>query len=282
MDTANSTPPPENLQWFGETDRGKVRANNEDAFLGLQFDSQEVHYLGKHGAASTRNLDFVFAVSDGMGGAQAGEFASRIAVEKITTLLPREFRQAAVGLPGGPDDILTELFNEVHGALTYVGGSYPECVGMEATLSLCWFTPRWMYFAHIGDSRIYYLPAGSRQLKRLSQDDTHVDWLFRTGQLNEREARCHPRRNVLQKALGGDNQFVDPQLGAVAYAAGDTFLICSDGLVDGLDDSQICDVLCPLEIADAAINPAHQLVQEALKKDAHDNITALVVQLGAA
>ena len=280
MDIENSTPAPKCLQWFGETDRGRVRANNEDAFLGVQFDSQEVHYLGKHGAASTRDLDFVFAVSDGMGGAQAGEFASRIAVEKITTLLPRAFRQVVVGLTGGPDDILTELFNEIHEALTYVGGSYSECVGMEATLSMCWFTPRWMYFAHIGDSRIYYVPARSRELKRLSQDDTHVDWLFRTGQINEREARCHPRRNVLQKALGGDNQFVDPQLGAVAYAPGDAFLICSDGLVDGLYDSQICDVLHRSETLDAGINPARQLVKEALEKDGRDNITALVIQLG--
>ena len=280
MDIENSTPAPKCLQWFGETDRGRVRANNEDAFLGVQFDSQEVHYLGKHGAASTRDLDFVFAVSDGMGGAQAGEFASRIAVEKITTLLPRAFRQVVVGLTGGPDDILTELFNEIHEALTYVGGSYSECVGMEATLSMCWFTPRWMYFAHIGDSRIYYVPARSRELKRLSQDDTHVDWLFRTGQINEREARCHPRRNVLQKALGGDNQFVDPQLGAVAYAAGDVFLICSDGLVDGLYDSQILDLLRPLEPADAGVNPARSLVKEALGKDGRDNITALVVQVG--
>ena len=77
MDAQNSLPTSECLQWFGETDRGKVRANNEDAFLGVQFDAQEVHYLGKYGAGSTRKLDFVFAVSDGMGGAQAGELEER-------------------------------------------------------------------------------------------------------------------------------------------------------------------------------------------------------------
>jgi len=85
---------------------------------------------------------------------------------------------------------------------------------------------------------------------------------------------------VLQKALGGDNQFVDPQLGAVAYAPGDAFLICSDGLVDGLYDSQILDLLRPLEPADAGVNPARSLVKEALGKDGRDNITALVVQVG--
>ena len=74
------------LQWSGRTDRGKVRLNNEDAFLGLQFDGHEVNHLGKIGAAPMTNTDFAFAVSDGMGGAKAGEFASRFAVEKITKL----------------------------------------------------------------------------------------------------------------------------------------------------------------------------------------------------
>jgi len=280
MDSKRRVPLPKRLTWFGETDRGKVRPNNEDAFLGLQFDSQEVHHLGKHGEASTKKTDFVFAVSDGMGGAKAGEYASRIAVEKITTLLPRSFQLSAEGLTAGVDDVLTELFNEIHEALTYVGSSYPECAGMEATLSLCWFAPRWMYYAHIGDSRIYYLPARDGGIKQLSQDDTHVDWLLRNGHINEREARSHPRRNVLQKALGGDNQFVDPQLGAVAYEAGDIFLLCSDGLVEGLYDSHLVEILRPPKSAGAGFNPARRLVEESLEKDGRDNTTALVIQMG--
>ena len=279
MDLERQVPAPKRLKWFGETDRGKVRSNNEDAFLGLRFDSKEVHHLGKHGEASMKTTDFVFAVSDGMGGAKAGEYASRITIEKITALLPRSFQQSAVGLAAGFEDVLTELFNEIHGALTYVGSSYHECAGMEATLSLCWFTPRWMYFAHIGDSRIYYLPARSGGIKQLSQDDTHVDWLFRTGQINEREARSHPRRNVLQKALGGDNQFVDPQLGAVAYEPGDIFLLCTDGLVEGLYDDHLLDLLRPPKSAKMGPHPARRLVQESLEKDGRDNTTALVVQM---
>jgi PPM family protein phosphatase len=279
MDSQNQLPAAECLKWSGETDRGKVRSNNEDAFLGLQFDSKEVHHLGKHGEASTRNRDFVFAVSDGMGGAKAGEYASRITIEKITTLLPHSFQLSAEGLSAGFEDVLTELFNEIHGALTYVGSSYHECAGMEATLSLCWFTPRWMYFAHIGDSRIYYLPARGSGIKRLSQDDTHVDWLFRNGQINEREARTHPRRNVLQKALGGDNQFVDPQLGAVAHEPGDIFLLCTDGLVEGLHDSHLVELLSLPESDGSAVNPARRLVEESLEKDGRDNTTALVIQM---
>jgi PPM family protein phosphatase len=268
----------ERLKWFGWTDRGRVRPNNEDAFLGLQFDAREIHHLGKHGEAATTHSDFAFAVSDGMGGAMAGEYASRIAVEKITKLLPRSYQQSAVGLEAGFADVLTELFGETHRALAYVGSCYEECHGMEATLSLCWFTPGWMYFGHIGDSRIYYLPAGEGGIKQLSHDDTHVGWLVRNGKLNEREARSHPRRNVLQKALGGGNQFVDPQVGAVAYEPGDIFLLCTDGLVEGLYNQHLVELLRGGESGGRDHNPAQHLVTESLAKGTRDNTTALVIQ----
>ncbi len=269
---------PERLKWFGVTDRGKVRPNNEDSFLGLRFDSKEVWHLGMTGEASTVNADFAFAVSDGMGGAKAGEFASRIAVDKIAHLLPRSFKQSASGLTTGFPDLLTELFGEIHRALTYVGRSYEECSGMEATLSLCWFAPGWMYFGHIGDSRIYYLPGRADTIKQLSQDDTHVGWLFRNGKISEREARNHPRRHAFQKALGGGNQFVEPQVGAVAFETGDLFLLCTDGLVDGLDDERLAGLLRPPESTDAGANPAQRLVRAALANAGRDNTTALVIE----
>lgn len=278
MTASNNAAVPATLRWSGWTDRGKVRLNNEDAFLGLQFDAREVHHLGKIGEASTHNMDFAFAVSDGMGGARAGEFASRIAVEKITRLLPRSFKQSARGLEAGVDDVLAELFDQIHRALAYVGGCYEECHGMEATLSLCWFAPGWMYFGHIGDSRIYYLPAKSEEIKQLSHDDTHVGWLLRNGKINEREARTHPRRNVLQKALGGSNQFVDPQVGAVGYERGDVFLLCSDGLSEGLYDHHLLELL-RIGVATARDNPAQRLVEASLANSGRDNTTALVIQV---
>ena len=267
------------LQWSGRTDRGKVRRNNEDAFLGLQFDGHEVHHLGNLGTAPLVNTDFAFAVSDGMGGAKAGEFASRFAVDKITKLLPRSFRNSALGLETGFSDVLTELYSQIHRALVFMGDSYEECAGMEATLSLCWFTPGWMYFGHIGDSRIYYLPARAGGIKQLSHDDTHVGWLLRNGKLNEREARTHPGRNVLQKALGGGNQFVDPQVGAVAYESGDIFLLCTDGLTDGLYDHHLLDLLRPVTPAPGGANPAEHLVEASLAQSGRDNTTALVIQI---
>ena len=269
------------LQWSGLTDTGRVRKNNEDSFLGLQFDAQEVRHLGKVGNAATENADFVFAVSDGMGGALAGEFASRIVVEKITRLLPRAFKQSAVGLNAGVEDVLEELFDQIHAALTVLGESYEECAGMGATLSLGWFTPGWMYFAHIGDSRIYYLPAREGGMRQITHDDTHVGWLFREGKLNEREARSHPRRTVLQKALGAGHQFVTPQVGAVAYEKGDLFLLCTDGLTEGLFDEQLLQRLRSPDAAEAAQNPAQRLVAASLERAGRDNTTALVVEVGS-
>jgi len=279
MDTSPPASGSQRLQWFGQTDRGHVRKNNEDTFLALRFDALEIHYLGKIGDALTGSADFVFAVSDGMGGAKAGELASRITVDKITHLLPRAFKQSALGLHPGFEDVFTELFDQVHRALTFLGASDEEVHGMQATLSLCWFTPGWMYFGHIGDSRIYYLPASGKEIKQLSHDDTYVGWLFRTGQINEREAHNHPRRAALQKALGGGNQFVDPQVGAVAYEPGDMFLLCTDGLTDGLYDPEILELLRRPDATEAAATPAQRLVGISLERAGRDNTTALVIEM---
>jgi serine/threonine protein phosphatase PrpC len=238
-----------------------------------------MHHLGRFGQAPSLSMDFAFAVSDGMGGAKAGEYASRITTEKIAHLLPRSFQQSAAGLEAGFADVLEELFDQIHRALALLGSSYQECAGMEATLSLCWFTPGWLYFGHIGDSRIYYLPARENAIKQLSQDDTHVGWLLRQGQINEREARCHPRRNVLQKALGGSNQFVDPQVGAVAYEAGDLFLLCTDGLQEGLHDSHLAELMRAPASTGAEPGAARRMVEASLAFGARDNVTALVVEV---
>ncbi len=263
------------VSWSGITDRGKVRANNEDAFLALTFDARDVRYLGKTGEGSLESSDYVFAVSDGMGGAKSGEFASRMATDRITRLLPRSFGMGAQGLAAGFGDVLTELYNSVHADLIKLGESYDECAGMGATLSLCWFTPGWCYFAHVGDSRIYYLPRDGG-LRQLSNDDSYVGWLRRKGQINEREARTHPRRSVISKALGAGHIYVDPQVGSVGCQPGDRFLICSDGVIDGLWDRAIEEHLR----ADAGgMTPAQRLVNAAIEDSGRDNTTALVVEM---
>jgi protein phosphatase len=265
------------LRWFGVTDRGKVRKNNEDAFLGVQFDAREFHYLGKLGEASLGHHDYAFAVSDGIGGNHAGEFASRVSVEKITRLLPKSYKQSAKGMEPGFPDVLTELYDQIHKALNFLSLD-EETRGMGATLSLCWFTPGWMYWAHIGDSRIYYLPAEEGGIRQLSHDDTHVGWLFRNAKISEHQARTHPAKNQLQRALGAGHQFVDPQVGSVAYGKGDFFLICSDGVTDGLYDEHLLEILRPPPGEDRS-NPAQRLVKESLERSGRDNTTAMVIEV---
>ncbi len=273
------TPSAPRILWSGLTDKGPVRLNNEDAFLGLTFDGHEVRYLGKTGISSLASADFVFAVSDGMGGSKSGEFASRIAVEKITKLLPKSYRLAASGMTSGFQDLLVELFEAIHHELLKLGQSYEECAGMGATLSLCWFSPEWMYFAHIGDSRIYYLPKEGG-LTQITHDHSQVGWMRREGQLNEREARDHPRRNVLNQVLGGGNQFIDPHIGAVGYRPGDRFVICSDGLVDGLWDHHIEEIVrTPPPPEQATFSTAQLLINGALEHSSRDNITTVVVEI---
>jgi len=146
MDPSPTPHFPNSLRWSGMTHVGRFRSNNEDAFLALNFDAREVRYLGKSGDGSLEGADFVFAVSDGMGGAKSGEFASKIAVEKITRLLPKSFGMNAQSLDSGFEDILDELFDRIHHAISDLGRHYEECRGMGATLSLAWFMPGWMCF----------------------------------------------------------------------------------------------------------------------------------------
>ena len=265
------------VHWSGITDRGRIRKNNEDAFLALAIDGHGVHHLGKIGESTLARSDFIFAVSDGMGGANAGEFASRIAVDRITRLMARTFRTSAQGLNAGFSDILGELFSQIHSDLLRLGYSYEECAGMGATLSLGWLTPGWLYFAHVGDSRIYYLPA-TGGLTQVTHDHTHVGWQRRTGKINEREARNHPSRVSLQQALGAGYQIMDPHIGAVAVQPGDRFLFCTDGLVDGLWDRRIEEAIRAPAPARLHEPPAKRLVEEA-KESSRDNITAIVVEL---
>lgn len=267
----------ETVRWFGQTDVGRFRKDNQDSFLLLAVDGEGVKRLGKHGEADLKANDFIFAVSDGMGGAKAGDFASRIAIDKITRLFPQSFRSAASGIEIGFQDILSELFDQIHAELTHMGFSYEELRGMGATLSLCWVRPGWLYFGHVGDSRIYHLPKEGG-INQVSHDHTHVGWLYRDGQLNEQAARSHAGRNALQQVLGGKNQNLSPQFGAIGYEPGDRFLICSDGLVEGLFNRGM-ERIIRNPAPHLKGTPAEMLVTEAVQTDGKDNTTAVVFEM---
>ncbi len=129
---------PSRLRWSGTTDIGRIRPNNEDVFLAIAFDMYDFSYLSKAGESAVGDFDFVFAVSDGMGGEKAGEFASRCTIDNITRLLPRRFRISPTHYAAGIKECLVDLFRAIHSQLTVLGQSYAGGHNMGATLSLVW------------------------------------------------------------------------------------------------------------------------------------------------
>jgi len=265
------------IAWSGTTHPGRFRPNNEDQFLAMLLDKHGIRYLGKTGEASLEKCDFIFAVSDGMGGERSGEFASRIAMEKITIQLPRQFSLGEDRFSAYSDEILLELFKSIHADMLKLGRFDDNCRNMGATLTLAWFRRGRVYFGHIGDTRLYHLPT-SGGITQVTEDHTHVGWLRRTGQLNEREARMHPRKNVLAQALGAGHRYLVPQVGVMDYDPGDRFVLCSDGVIEGLWDRGIEDVARGTATGTHAGSKAEQLVWTAVEESGRDNATAVVVE----
>jgi PPM family protein phosphatase len=266
------------LQWSAATDIGKYRPNNEDQFVTMAFNTEEFNYLPRHGEVHFGDFDYVFAVSDGMGGEKSGEFASRFAIDNITRLLSRRFALSLAQTRFGIHDCLGDLFQGIHRQLTALGESYDAAKNMGATLSMVWYVQGQFYFGHIGDSRIYYLPK-SGGMTQITEDHTYVGWLRRQGKLNEREARFHPRKNVLVQSLGSGNQFIQPQIGELSCERGDRLLICSDGVVDGLWDRGIAELLNDPPESLKTLNPAQRLVRAAVDESGRDNTTAVVLEI---
>lgn len=265
------------VRWSGMTHPGRFRSNNEDSFLAILLDQRGVKYLGKTGEMDLDQSDCIFAVSDGMGGELSGEFASKIAMDKITSQLPREFLLSAERFESHSQQILGGLLESIHHEMARLGAADANCRNMGATLTLGWFKKHRLYYAHVGDSRMYHLPA-SGGIQQISEDHSHVGWLRRQGKLNEREMRMHPRRNVLAQALGAGHRYLHPQIGGLDYAPGDRIVLVTDGVVDGLWDRAIESLARLGEGPYTNLPPAQRIVAEAVAESGRDNTTALVVE----
>lgn len=266
------------VRWTGWSHPGRFRKQNEDAFVALTFDAREVAYLGREGEARLDQRDFVFAVSDGMGGAKAGEFASKIAVQKITELMPGSFRLGAAGLHEGRTDFLEELVDRIHREMIWQSQFYEECRGMGATLSLCWISPAGGTFSHVGDSRIYFLPKDGG-IRQITEDHTHVGWLVRTGQITASEARFHPKKHLLQRALGGKERHVEAQVGTIKLEPGDRLILCTDGLNEGISDRVMESLVREPGQRLAHLIASDRLIQESMENSGRDNLTAVVIEV---
>ena len=235
------------LEPFGATDAGKVRANNEDALL-----------VGE-GRDET-----LFVVADGIGGFEAGEVASRIAVDVLRELEPGASFEAAI--------------REANRRILAVGRGDERLSGMGTTIVATRFggtrEEPVAEIAHVGDSRAYLLRGGS--LRPLTEDHSLVAELVRSGDLTRDQAAEHPQKNLITRALGAEEE-VEVDTLVLPVEAGDRLLLCSDGLTDMVPEANIGEILA--DSPGDPEKPARTLVSAALDAGGSDNVTVVVVDV---
>lgn len=227
------------------------------------------------GSRSTERHDLVFAVSDGMGGGKAGDLASSLLLQKMSEIIPETFKIAAAGFFPDCLDHLSDAIRSVHEHINETAAC-DHTRGMAATLALAWFTPENLYLANVGDSRIYISRKG--RLEQLSRDHTSAWGQWKRGEIPEIQYRTHPRRSALYEVIGGGHANVCPHFAAVPYEPGDRFLVCSDGLIDGVWERHIANALasCP-----SPETSAKTLLDRALSNAGIDDTTLFVIEVAA-
>jgi len=226
------------------TDVGRQRQSNEDSYL---------------------DREPVFAVADGMGGARAGEVASRMAVEAFDDQ----------GDGGSPEDRLRHVATEANRRIYEMAQSDTEHAGMGTTLTAAMVTGREVAVGHVGDSRLYRLRGG--KLERLTEDHSLVEELVRQGRLSPEEAENHPQRSIITRALGPEPD-VDVETFTHTARDGDVYLICSDGLSGMVSED---DITAILERADSLDAAARELVEAANRAGGKDNITVVLFRVAS-
>ena len=230
------------------TDIGLVRPVNEDSYICLD--------------------SAVYVVADGMGGHAAGEVAS--------ALLTQTAKEILEGL--GPDDITEALLRQVvlEANRRILAKAEGDNIynGMGTTASLLCLKEQQAVWAHVGDSRLYLLREGEA-IQQITRDHSYVEDLVAQGSITEAEAKVHPRRNLLTRAVGVDKDLV-VDTGSLALEAGDILLLATDGLMKHIADEEIASLL-----ESKPENPARELVDRALDAGGTDNITTVVVVCSA-
>ena len=227
------------------SDVGREREGNEDAYL---------------------ERPPLFAVADGMGGAQAGEVASHMAVEALAAALE------AGDLP----ESLTGALEEANARIHARAADDRDLAGMGTTTTAVWVGPATLTVAHVGDSRLYRLR--DDRLEQLTEDHSLVGGLVRLGKLTPAEAERHPQRSVILRAVGVETS-VEVDLTEHRLEDGDVHLICSDGLTSMVRDEVILETLRAEPALDAA---AAMLVDLANACGGHDNITVVLFRVARA
>ena len=232
------------LRYIARSDRGLVRANNEDSF-----------YAGPR----------LLALADGMGGHAAGEVASQLVIQALRTLDDDE--------PDG--DLLAALDRATHrgnAAIAEQVERSPDLDGMGTTLTAILFAGSRIGLAHIGDSRGYLFRDG--ELTQITRDDTFVQTLVDEGRITAEQAHTHPQRSLIMRALTGTE--VEPTLTIREARAGDRYLLCSDGLSDVVSEETIAETLGSI---DDEKQCADRLIELALRGGGPDNVSVVLADV---
>src|SRR6266516_3009666 len=228
------------------TDTGRKRRRNEDAYVCEPP---------------------LFAIADGMGGAQAGEVASRLAAAAL--------KEGGAKTLGGEERI-ADLIQEANRRVYDRSSTDPNTSGMGTTITVALVEDERVAFGHVGDSRAYLARDG--RLEQLTEDHSLVNELMKSGKLSPEEAEMHPQRSVITRALGTDPD-VDVDRFTIDAEPGDIFLLCSDGLTSMVGDEAILDVL--ERYRDDLDRVAKALVQAANRGGGEDNITDVAFEIAA-
>jgi PPM family protein phosphatase len=260
------------INWAGATHSGSRKQRNDDSWIVFSADAKGSRQLAEMGSTSLAEQDLVFAVSDGMGGGNAGDMASAMILERMAELIPETFKAAAKGF--FPDSVayLEQLLKDVHEHINQAALASDDCGGMAATLALAWFSPENIYLANVGDSRIYRCRDG--RTEQLSKDHTSAWGQLARGEISELEYRNHPRRAALYRVIGGGKPIGAPHFAAVQYMPGDRFLICSDGLIDGVWERHIRDALAEDSLP---VECCRKLLNRAVENAGADDATLIVI-----
>lgn len=244
------------MEYFYLTDPGKVRDHNEDSVI-----------IIPNGSGN----EYLVAVADGMGGHRGGEIASSIAVSHIG----KRFRElSSIGNKEDAIAFLKEVVSEANVLIYKYTEEHPESEGMGTTLVLALVTPEYLLFGNIGDSSGYVYKNG--KIHKITVDHTLVQLLVNSGELTPEEAKDHPRKNVLMRALGANSK-VEMDIFDVETDVDGVFL-CSDGLTNMLDDDQISKVLNEKSTVESKMQ---KLIYKSNNRGGNDNISvAFLVKVG--
>jgi serine/threonine protein phosphatase PrpC len=239
------------IKSVGKSDVGLKRPNNEDAFL---VDPERGFSV----------------LADGMGGAAAGEIASRIFVKtSIKVLLDKSARFSGEGVP----ERVREVFELANRTIFEHAAENPECQGMGCTAELLAFDGQRFVLGHVGDSRTYLFRQG--ELRQLTRDHSLVQDQIDQGLITPVEARRHSLRNVILRAVGVNERLAVDLISGTSVS-GDLFLLCSDGLTDMVDDPSIREALLTSPDLDRKVEGLIELAKSA---GGHDNITVILCEM---